>query len=179
VPGEPPANSPFVLAVGGTEFKPRPDGATGQEIPWPSGGSGVTDIPLPRPSWQKHLHADCGLAKGDFSCTKRAVPDVSATAAAVPVVETTYAGPEWVYFSGTSLSTPLWAALIALTDQELRQSGQRPVGIDELHRVLYRGDVSGGLDDLPPHGWDWTTGLGSPKSGIVPALARAIERYRG
>ncbi len=104
---------------------------------------------------------------------------MSATAAAVPVVESTYAGPEWVYFSGTSLSTPLWAALIALTDQELQQSGQRPVGIDELHRVLYRGDVSGGLDDLPPHGWDWTTGLGSPKSGIVPALARAIERYRG
>jgi hypothetical protein len=44
--------------------------------------------------------------------------------------------------------------------------------------VLYRGDVSSGLDDIPPRGWDWDTGLGSPKSGIVLVLARAIEDYR-
>jgi hypothetical protein len=52
------------------------------------------------------------------------------------------------------------------------------MGINELHQVLYRGDLSGGLDDISPRGWDWDTGVGSPKSGIVPALAGAIERYR-
>ena len=52
------------------------------------------------------------------------------------------------------------------------------MGVDELHQALYRGDVGSGLDDIPPRGWDWSTGVGSPKSGIVPALAGAIERYR-
>lgn len=65
----------------------------------------------------------------------------------------------------------------ALLDQ-LAKDGRPPVGIDELRHVLYRGDVSRGLDDIPPRGWDWGTALGSPKAGIVPALAGAIERYR-
>ena len=101
---------------------------------------------------------------------------MSATAASVPVFTPT--GDGWIHFQGTSLSTPLWAALIALTDQQLQQDGERRIGVNELHEVLYRGDVGNGLDDISPQGWDWATGLGSPKSGIVSALAGAIEQYR-
>jgi subtilase family protein len=182
-PGDKPSNSPEVLAVGGTTFTRQDDGSTRGEVPWGPSGSGDTDVQLPRPAWQKGIVAGC--AGGDFSltgvssCAKRAVPDVSATAASVPDFQPTRRhGPAWFVFNGTSLSTPLWAALIAVTDQQLRQDGQRPVGIDELHQVLYRGDVTAGLDDIPPHGWDLATGLGSPRSGIVTALAGAIERYR-
>jgi subtilase family serine protease len=182
-PGDKPSNSPYVLAVGGTTFAREDDGSTRAEIPWRPSGWGDTDVPLPRPVWQKRVTTGC--AGGDFSvvglssCAKRAVPDVSATAASVPVFQPTKKhGPAWFVFSGTSLSTPLWAALVALTDQQLQQDGQRPVGIGELHQVLYRGYVSAGLDDIRPHGWDLRTGLGSPKPGIVPALASAIERYR-
>jgi len=38
--------------------------------------------------------------------------------------------------------------------------------------------VAGGLNDIPPAGWDWATGLGSPRAGIVGVLTQAIERYR-
>jgi len=181
-PGDKPSNSPYVLAVGGTTFARQNDGSTQREVPWGPSGSGNTDVPLPRPAWQKTISAGC--VGGDFSlvgvssCAKRAVPDVSATAASVPDFQPTKHGAHWFIFSGTSLSTPLWAGLIALTDQQLEQAGQPPVGIGELHQVLYRGDVAKGLDDVPPHGWDLATGLGSPKSGIVTALAGAIERYR-
>lgn len=164
-PGDVPSNSPYVLAVGGTRFRSLSDGAAKSEIPWRPSGSGDTAIPLPKPAWQKNV-----------SGSKRMVPDVSALAASVPVFTPTKLG--WIYFYGTSLSTPLWAALIALTDQQLQRDGQQPVGIGELHQVLYQGDAGGGLDDIPPSGWDRATGLGSPKSGIVAVLAGAIERYR-
>jgi Subtilase family len=173
-PGDVPSNSPYVLAVGGTKFLPLADGATGIEIPWGPSGSGNTAIPLPRPSWQKTV-GGCGHSRGAF-CSERVVPDVSALAASVPVFTPTKEG--WIYFYGTSLSTPLWAALVALADQQLRRDGQQPVGIDELHQVLYQGDVGKGLDDIPPAGWDRGTGLGSPRSGIVAALTGAIEQHR-
>jgi hypothetical protein len=181
-PGDVPSNSPDVLAVGGTTFARRIDASTRREVPWGPSGKGDTDVPLARPAWQKGIHAGC--TGGDFSlngvssCAKRAVPDVSATASSVPVFQPAKHGADWFVFSGTSLSTPLWAGLIALTNQRLEQAGQEPVGIDELHRVLYAGDVAKGLDDIPPHGWDLATGLGSPKSGIVTTLAGAIEHYR-
>jgi Subtilase family len=178
-PGATPSNSPYVLAVGGTTFKASPDDATRSEVPWRRSGLGDTDLPVPRPAWQRHVYGGCSHAGGVFSCAKRAVPDVSATAANVPVYRPTRTGFDWSYFHGTSLSAPLWAGLIALTDQALHRDGRPPVGIDELHEVLYRGSVADGLDDIPPHGWDWATGLGSPKAGIVGALTRAIERYRG
>ena len=177
VPGTTPSNSRYVLAVGGTRFRAPPGGAVGAEVPWQRSGFGVTDVPVPRPAWQRSVPV-CSHKGGVFSCAKRAVPDVSATAANVPVFRPTRTGFRWSYFYGTSLSTPLWAALIALTDQALQRDGQPPVGIDELHQVLYHGDVAGGLADIPPAGWDWATGLGSPKAGIVPALTQAIERYR-
>jgi subtilase family serine protease len=175
-PGSTPSNSPYLLAVGGTMFLPSRDGTAESEIPWRFTGEGDTRFPLRRPAWQKLIRERCRHAGGAHSCANRAVPDVSATAALVPVFVSPRYG--WVPFEGTSLSTPLWAALIALADQQLQADGEQPIGIDELHQVLYHGDVNSGLDDLGPPGWDWSTGLGSPKSGIVTALAGAIERYR-
>ena len=68
--------------------------------------------------------------------------------------------------------------MIAIADQELERDGQLPIGIGELHKVLYRGDLSAGLDAVHGRGWNAQTGVGSPKSGIVPALVTAIERFR-
>jgi hypothetical protein len=181
-PGDAPSASPYLLAVGGTKFAWQADGSTRKEVPWGPSGSGDTVAPLPRPAWQKSVTTGC--IGGNFSlntlstCAKRAVPDVSATAASVPDFQPTKDGSAWYIFRGTSLSTPLWAGLIALTDQELQKDGQRPVGIGELHAALYRGYATEGLNDIRPHGWDLATGLGSPKAGIVTALTRAIEHYR-
>jgi Subtilase family len=171
-PGATPANSPDVLAVGGVRFAATRDDALRRETEWWPSGGGATTRPLARPRWQR-LPACVPSA-----CGKREVPDVSATATGAPTYQ--LGSPEdtgWFVQRGTSLATPLWAALIALADQELASRGAEPIGIGELHAVLYRGYVAA-LDDLPPHGWDLQTGLGSPRNGIVDALARAIERYR-
>lgn len=171
-----PANSPYVLAAGGTMFKTRRDGEAKAEAQWPYGGFGETAFHLPRPSWQAKV--ECSRVSSAFSCASRAIPDVSATAAGAPTFEPTKYGFGWFVEGGTSLSSPLWAALVALADQELRAHGKQPIGVDELHQVLYRGYAAAGLDDIPPRGWDWATGWGAPRSGIVDVLTRAIERYR-
>ena len=177
-PAETPSNSPYVLAVGGTRFGGPPGDPMRNEVPWPRSGLGDTDVPVARPAWQRNAVAGCSRVRGVFSCADRAVPDVSATAANVPVFRPIRTGFAWSYFYGTSLSAPLWAGLIALTDQALQRDGQPALGIEELHRVLYGGRVAGGLNDIPPEGWDWATGLGSPTAGIVEALTRAIEHHR-
>jgi subtilase family serine protease len=170
-PGRSPANSPAALAVGGSAFASTPDGVTGTEQAWPDSGGGTTRLPEPRPTWQRNLPCD----PFNGNCTNREIPDVSATAAGVRQYDP---GLGWTFGGGTSLATPLWAALIAITDQKLQQDGQPPIGIDELHQVLYRGDVAGGLADIGKPGWDAQTGWGSPKAGIVDVLAKAIEHYR-
>jgi subtilase family serine protease len=170
-PGQSPANSPDVLAVGGTVFRPTRDGAPTAESAWPHSGGGTTRLPEERPAWQSRL--PCDPFNGD--CTEREIPDVSATAKAVPQYDS---GQVWQIGGGTSLAAPLWAALIAIADQELERAGQLPIGIGELHRVLYRGGLSAGLDAGHGRGWNAQTGVGSPKSGIVPALVTAIERFR-
>jgi subtilisin family serine protease len=172
-------------------FRPQPDGSLAAEERWPLSGYGETRDTLPRPAWQRGLPA-CQAFKSKTtsglvlrirspSCDFRSVPDVTATADGVLEYEIPakqHRTPGWFLGGGTSLSSPLWAGLIALADQELERDGQAPMGIDELHDVLYRGWVSGGLEDIGDRGWDTRTGWGSPKAGIVDALARAIERYR-
>lgn len=170
-PGRPPANSPAVLAVGGTLFRSTAAGTTGPEEAWRYSGGGTTRLPQPRPAWQWRLR--CDPLNGD--CHNREIPDVGATAEAVPQYD---AGQTWHVGGGTSLAAPLWAALIALADQKLAEDGQPAIGIGELHRMLYRGHLSAGLDDLGKRGWDVQTGWGSPRHGIVDVLTRAVEDYR-
>lgn len=175
-PGAPPSNSPYALSVGGTRFQINADDSTRREGAWPRSGFGETDVPLRRPVWQRRVR--CG-GEGGLSCSYRAIPDVSATAYGAPTfAPRKQGGSGWSVFGGTSLSTPLWAALVAVANQQLQAHHQPPIGIDELHHVLYGGEVAAGLDDIPPAGWDWATGIGSPKAGIVDVLAHAIERYR-
>lgn len=170
-PGDTPANSPDVLAVGGSQFRVLAGAITG-EVAWPDGAGGTTDTPLPQPIWQRNL---CRPR----SCRYREIPDVSATAGPLPNALRTPSQPlGWRSAFGTSVSAPLWAGLLAVTDQLLARHGSAPIGVNELHNVLYRGNVAAGLDDIGAPGWDRETGWGSPKSGIADVLERAIERYR-
>lgn len=190
-PGDGPSNSPYVLAVGGSVFRPRADGSLAAERHWPYGGFGPTVETQPRPAWQKGLPgcravnatttSGVQLHLRDPTCDNRVVPDVTATADGVldyEIPPNRHRNPGWFFGGGTSLSSPLWAALLAVADQELDRDGQPPIGIDELHGVLYRGWVSSGLDDIDKRGWDERTGWGSPKAGVVDTLTKAIERYR-
>jgi subtilase family serine protease len=103
-----PAASPYVTAVGGTALKKASNTRGWTESVWSTSstegaGSGCSAYE-PKPSWQK-----------DTGCKKRTVADVSAVAdpATGVAVYQTYGGSGWAVYGGTSVASPLIAAVYA------------------------------------------------------------------
>jgi kumamolisin len=160
-----PASSPHVLAVGGTQL--LFSGATPQESYWDEwvgkthcqGGHGVSRK-FPPPDWQVHPGV-----KSESGRSGRAVPDVSGKADlhggyACIIGDIKFPG------GGTSAAAPMWAALIARLNSELRV----PVGF--LTPLLYTKEFSdathpveqgSGQKEDAATGWDTLTGRGSPR----------------
>ncbi len=167
-----PASSPHVLACGGTHFTIK-NGSRIHETVWndqPQGGGatggGVSRV-FALPVWQSGLHvpAPRGAQGG------RGVPDVSGDAAPATGYQVLVdSKPEVV--GGTSAVAPLWAALIALVNQ---QTG-RTAGY--LNPQIYPGgeanffDIKTGSNGnyKAARGWDPCTGLGSPDGQKIAAL---------
>lgn len=122
-----PASSPHVLAVGGTRLTLSSEGAWAGETVWnggaysvtPSGGAAGSGCSarFTAPSWQQALANWSSVGCG----TSRAVADVSADAdpyTGVAIYDSTpipeQGAPNWTTIGGTSLSSPLIAATIAL-----------------------------------------------------------------
>jgi subtilase family serine protease len=178
-----PASDPLVLAVGGTILDAtNPGGVYLGEMAWNGGsdasGGGYSSL-FPRPSCQNGLPR-AGAARG--------VPDVAANADSDTAMAIDYSDGELRAATGTSASTPLWAGVIALADQEAgRHLGFVNPAIYAIARgpayhrafhdvvtsdnsVLWPTGVFTG-DDAGP-GWDPVTGWGSPDAQyLVPLLA--------
>jgi Pro-kumamolisin, activation domain len=187
---EEPAADYGVTGVGGTVTStvPPPLGPPPTEEIWPA-SSGGSATQWPMPAWQ------CPLANGTASpCTSssRKVPDVSALAdgpgyelfctidfessydagTASTSNKPTACGPGpnsgWVALAGTSLSTPLWAAFIALTDSQCGRVGF-------INPALYQIAQDGiGFNTI---GGSYTTqsGLGSPIGAELSAALCALN----
>jgi subtilase family serine protease len=99
-----PAASQYVTAVGGTHL--THSGSTWSESVWSGAGSGCSAYE-PKPSWQS-----------DAGCARRTVADVAAVAdpnTGVSVYDTYRLHPGgWLVFGGTSVSSPIIAAVYAL-----------------------------------------------------------------
>jgi subtilase family serine protease len=103
-----PASSTDVIGVGGTTLTVGTSGARNGETAWSSTGSGCS-VYNAAPSWQVIPNSPCGSMK--------AVSDLSADANPYSgfQIYTNYSGATgWWIFGGTSLSTPLMAALYAM-----------------------------------------------------------------
>ena len=151
-----PAASPNVVAVGGTTLSVTGSGPSygyGGETAWVDGGSGCSRYES-KPSVQK-----------DTGCAKRTVVDVSADAdpnSGAAVYES-YGSGGWVQVGGTSLASPLIAAVYALSGNT--SNGAAPYGNPgALHDV-----TSGSNGSCSPSylckagvGYDGPTGLGTP-----------------
>jgi subtilase family serine protease len=182
-----PASDPLVLGVGGTILDAA--GATGAyqgEMVWNGGddasGGGYSSL-FPRPSYQD------GLARASAT---RGVPDVAANADSATAMAQEYNDGSLRPATGTSASTPLWAGVIALADQEAGQHlgfvnpaiyaiARGPAYHRAFHdvitgdnSVLWPTGIFVGYDAGP--GWDPVTGWGSPDAQyLVPLLAHTAR----
>jgi kumamolisin len=181
-----PTSSPSVVSVGGTFLTLREDGTYVEEAGWEEplggagGGGGLSGI-QERPEWQVGLGVDNAASNG-----MRQVPDVAGPADPSSGFVVTYTDYEQGLVSGkvggTSAAAPFWAASMLLTQQLAAREGVTALG--PLGPVLYQisaeqptGAVfhdivrGGNLLYSAGPGWDYSTGLGSPR---VAPLARAI-----
>jgi subtilase family serine protease len=202
-PGEYPAYSPNVVAVGGTSLATKSiNGQYGSEIGWSLGsdtaccnsptsasGGGVS-LYEPTPSYQYNNGVNYG---------KRSEPDVSWLAdpnTGVWIVDTLDIGGSGLgEEGGTSLATPMWAGLIALGDQARGSAGSlSSTGVlDSLYGAYnspsystYFHDITSGYNgngQFAGLGYDLVTGIGTPKAQAIfnllgaaaPAAAPAVS----
>jgi kumamolisin len=191
-----PGDLPQVTSVGGTALALTTAGRYVGETAWTEpllsqGSTGGQSTMFTQPPWQRapgvnSSYSDgawCGLPSGGYC---RQVPDVAADAAPATGGAVQVNG-RWLTEGGTSLATPVWAALTSLIDEYLRSKGDKPVGF--ANPLLYRlarasplpaiRDVTVGTNDFYPAspGYDMVTGLGSPDAwNLARDLAPLVGR---
>ncbi len=178
-----PASDPLVTAVGGTQLELTATGARrAPDVAWNDSGGGLSSV-FAKPAYQDRVLA--GPARG--------IPDISMDAScssATALYFSFYGGPRWAPGCGTSLATPMFAAIVALADQLAGHS----LGL--INPALYRmaaahdrgivGIVSGdnsfsfGKVTVPGYragsGYNLVTGLGTVDARyFVPELAAAAR----
>ena len=186
-----PSFSPDVIAVGGSTLTVPAnwDGTYQGETGWYDSGGGVSQYET-QPSYQSNR-------VNGTSQSNRTVPDVSMDAGGATIGNTSYDkgsyayvvdsydnlagnGPWWAE-GGTSLSTPMWAGLIAIANQGRAANGLPALtGSTQTLPLLYSlpssdfnniTSVEGGSTDLngfaAQTGYDLVTGLGSPQANSL------------
>lgn len=187
-----PAGSPYVTAVGGTDFKTK--SVIGEETTWDCGGGGFSDE-FPAPSWQQDAvdaYFATATAAGAlppsnlYNAKGRGYPDISALGGQVnPYCISTSAG-KWGGVAGTSASCPVVAGIFANLNNERLAAGKSPLGY--LNPFVYANpqcfnDVNDGslnncykgYDGFAAlNGWDPATGFGTPIYSCLSAAAMAL-----
>jgi kumamolisin len=168
-----PASSPHVLACGGTKLVGS--GSTiSSEVVWNelangegATGGGVSNV-FPLPSFQ----AKAGVPAPSSPGGGRGVPDVAGDADPATGYQVRVDGKDAV-IGGTSAVAPLWAGLIALSNQQNGVSAGfiQPKIYSAKGSAAFRDIVSGNNGSFSAGtGWDPCTGLGSPIGTKLIAL---------
>jgi subtilase family serine protease len=185
-----PASDPLVLGAGGTALGASTStGAYQGEMAWnadtEASAGGYSSL-FPQPAYQNGV-ARIGRMRG--------APDVAADADSTTAMSLMFSGGVLLPAQGTSAATPLWAAVIALADQDAgHHLGLVNPAIYTIarspayHRAFH--DVTTGDNSLfwptglftgytAGPGWDPVTGWGSPNAQyLIPLLAHPA-RHRG
>jgi len=178
-----PASSPYITAVGGTDFKVA--SVIGEETAWKDSGGGFSNT-FPIPSYQadavaKYKNSTDLPNQRSWNNTGRGYPDISALAG----VQNAYcvaAVNQLVGVGGTSASCPVIAGIVAKLNEIRLQKGSPALGF--LNPFLYQNpsafnDVTTGRNcglgrpstGFPAAiGWDAATGLGTPDFEKLSAL---------
>ena len=174
-----PSTLPNVTAVGGTTVFESVQGIYFKEATW---GGPISEIGTGGgfsqfygiPDYQKSV----GQAAGHGN---RQVPDVAANADPATGFHIIFGGQDG-QAGGTSAAAPLWAATVALIDQDLKRKGLRETGF--ANPALYWMGANASRLPAPPFhdvtvgnnlaydaapGWDFTTGWGSMDGAALDA----------
>jgi len=171
-----PASSPWVLACGGTRLIGS-GGNIESETTWNDGtiggatGGGVSSY-FSKPAYQS------SIPMPSTNKTGRGVPDVAGVADPETGFVTLVDG-QFGVTGGTSAVAPLWAALIALFNEQLGKN------VGWLHPELYGTvsqqkafhDITSGTNGSysAVAGWDPCTGLGSPDGQLILDVLKQIQ----
>lgn len=167
-----PANCPHAVAVGGTHLRTQ-DGRIAEETGWTdtndngASGGGISQV-FPVPPYQQHVTLPVSPMIG----AGRGVPDVSLNADPDTGYAVVFQGSGTVV-GGTSAAAPIWAAILALINQQRALQAKGPLGA--VHQRLYSlgeapvfHDITVGNNNYAGvtgyqcgPGWDAVTGLGS------------------
>lgn len=166
-----PASSPYVVGVGGTTLYINAQGTYLFEVAWNGSGGGTSNFET-EPSYQA----------GVQQTGKRGIPDVAYDAnpsTGVPVY-TTIGASGWIQVGGTSMGAPQIAALFGIVNSARAGSGKSTLNqvnfnlyplASDFHDVKYGKNGSCGAQCRAVAGYDFVTGLGTPKAHLlIPAL---------
>ena len=176
-----PADNAYVVSVGGTDLiTASAAGPWKSETAWADSGGGISPDKIAIPSWQQLSGVINSSNKG--STTLRNGPDVSANANFTFYTcadQTTCLANE---YGGTSFAAPMWAGFIALVNQQLVSQGKATIGF--INPTIYAQNITSSYStdfhDITSGksgsysavtGYDLVTGWGSPKLGLIDALA--------
>lgn len=180
-----PASDPSVTGVGGTALAFNAGWTATGETVWstigtaasPNASGGGLSSVFARPPWQ----SGPGVPAGSMRC----VPDVSAMAVAAAPGGLTGAfcvvNGQSRLLSGTSLSTPIWAGIVALIGQARASAGLPVLGLLGPHLYPLIGssafqDITSGSNGAYAAGlgYDLCSGIGTPRvTNLIEALLSA------
>jgi kumamolisin len=176
-----PADDAYVVSVGGTDLvTTSAAGPWKSETAWVDSGGGISPDKIAIPSWQQSSSVINSSNKG--STIYRNGPDVSANANFsfyVCADQTTCTANS---YGGTSFAAPMWAAYLALVNQQLALNRQAPAGF--INPTIYAQNVTSSygnnFHDITSGtsgsysavtGYDLVTGWGSPTPALITALS--------
>jgi subtilase family serine protease len=166
-----PADDANVITVGGTDLvTSAAGGAWSSETVWSDGGGGISPDLFAIPTWQTAAASGCS----ECSTTYRNGPDVAANSNFSFYVCSKQAACTANDYGGTSFAAPMWAAYVALANQQSLTNGTGTIGF--INPAIYAiglgasynsdfNDVvsgSNGNGSVATVGYDTATGWGSP-----------------
>jgi subtilase family serine protease len=180
-----PADDANVVSVGGTDLMTAsPAGPWQSETAWSESGGGISPDGIAIPAWQQLAGVINSSNQG--STTLRNGPDVSANANFTFYVCADQTACTANEYGGTSFAAPMWAAYIALVNQQLVANGAGPIGFinPAIYSIGTGPTYNSALHDITSGtsgsysavvGYDLVTGWGSPNGAN---LINSVVSYK-